>query len=48
MHTIKEMEMLATKMEHMNNYIAVQAIDSHSMCEVYGNGGHSGNDCPES
>jgi len=25
----------------------VQAMDSHMTCEVYGNVGHSGNDCPE-
>jgi hypothetical protein len=59
MHTVKEMDMLATKMdlllkrldektkfkEHMNNY--AQAVDASSACEVYGNGGHLGNDCPE-
>jgi hypothetical protein len=59
MHTIKETDMLATKMdlllkrlderakfkEHMNNY--TQVVDSPSACEVCGNGGHSGNDCPE-
>jgi len=25
----------------------VQAMDSHMTCEVFGNIGHSGNDCPE-
>ena len=25
----------------------VLAIDSHMTCEVYGNVGHSGNDCPK-
>ena len=25
----------------------VKAMDSHMMCEVCGNVGHSGNDCPE-
>ena len=25
----------------------IQAMDSHMTCEVYGNVGHSGNDCPE-
>jgi hypothetical protein len=28
-------------------YHSVQAIDSHSLCEVCRNGGHSGNDCPK-
>jgi hypothetical protein len=28
-------------------YNSIQAIDSHSMCEVCGNGGHSGNDFPK-
>jgi hypothetical protein len=55
----KETDMLAAKMdlllkclderakfkEHMNNY--AQAIDSPSACEVCENGGHLGNDCPE-
>jgi hypothetical protein len=59
MHTVKEIDMLATKLdlllkclderakfkEHMNNY--AQATDAPSACEVYENGGHSGNDYPE-
>ena len=59
MHTVKETDMLVAKMdlllkhlheraefkEHRNNY--VQAMNSYLTCEVCGNGGHSGNDCPE-
>jgi hypothetical protein len=48
MHTVKEADMLTAK----NRFIAkktrrtgtVQALDSHMMCEVCGNVGHSGND----
>jgi hypothetical protein len=59
MHTVKETDMLTAKMdlllkrldERAENkkqiYNSVQAIDSHSVCEVCGNGGHSGNGCPE-
>lgn len=25
----------------------IKTLDSHIMCEVYGNTGHSGTDCPE-
>jgi hypothetical protein len=59
MPTIKETNMLAANMdillkclddtakfkEHMNNYD--QAVDTPSACEVCENGGHSGNNCPE-
>ena len=59
MHTIKETDMLVAKLDlllkhlyeraefkkHKNNY--AQAMNSYSMCEVCGDGGHSGNDCPE-
>ncbi|PUZ46308.1 hypothetical protein GQ55_7G054600 [Panicum hallii var. hallii] len=59
MHTIKEADMLSSKVDLLlrklderaeikkQMYNSVQAIDSHSMCEVCGNGGHLGNDCPE-
>ena len=26
---------------------AVRALDNHMTCEIYGNAGYSGNDCPE-
>ena len=59
MHTVKETDMLVTKTdlllkhlhervefkEHRNNY--AQAMNSYMTCEVCGNGGHSGNYCPE-
>ena len=57
MHTVKETDMLATKMDLLlkkldegnkqQMFIPVQAMDSYMMCEVCGNGGHSGNDCSE-
>jgi hypothetical protein len=56
---VKEVDMLATKIdilmkrlddhtiekEAMKN--TFQAMDSHMTCEVYGEVGHLGNDCPE-
>ena len=48
MHTVKETDMIAAKLDllkHRENY--AQAMNSHSLCEVCGNDGHSGNDCPE-
>jgi hypothetical protein len=58
MHTIKEMDMLAAKLDLLLKNIkecpqdkapmqALQALDARMMCEVYGNTGHSGNGCPE-
>jgi hypothetical protein len=59
MHTVKEMDVLVTKMvlllkrlgeratEKRAMYGTVKAMDSHMMCEVYGGVGHSGNDCPK-
>lgn len=59
MHTVKETNMLAAKLDlllkRMDEWEMpqelmlkhVQALDSHLMCEVYGNGGHSGNDFPK-
>ena len=52
----KETELLAAKidllLQKMDDTIintnTVQAIDSHTSCEVYGDNGHSGNNCPES
>ena len=31
--------------KHRENY--ARAMESHFMCEVYGNDGHLGNDCPK-
>jgi hypothetical protein len=55
MHTMKEADMLATKIdlllkkfdEHATNTNigTVNALDSQMTCEVCGNVGHSGNDC---
>ena len=57
MHTIKEADMLAAKMDlqlkkldkgnKQQLFTPVHAMSSHSACEVCGDGGHSGNDCPE-
>jgi len=59
MHTVKEADMFVTKMgllmkrldERVHEKEAmkgtVKAIDSYMACEVCGNVGHSGNDCPE-
>jgi hypothetical protein len=59
MHTVKEMDMIAAKLDlllkhlnersefkkHRENY--AQAMDLHFMCEVCGNDGLSGNNCPK-
>jgi hypothetical protein len=58
MHTVKETDMLATNLdlllkkldEHPQDKApmqALQALDARMTCEVYGNIGHSGNNCPE-
>ena len=56
MHTVKEMELLAAKLDLLMNRLndhekrpqgTVKALDSHVTCEVYGGTGHSGNDCLE-
>ena len=59
MHTLKEVDMLSAKMDLLMKRLEersnekdvmrnpVHAIDSHITCEVCGNIGHSGNDCPE-
>ena len=59
MHTMKETDMLAAKIDLLMKRLeeqaqdkeamkgTVQALDSHMTCEVCGNVVHSGNDCPE-
>ena len=59
MHTMKEVDMLATEIDillkRLDDHAAekeamkstVQAMDSHRTCEVCGEVGHSGNNCPE-
>jgi hypothetical protein len=59
MRTVKEADILTAKIDLLLKRLGeqaqdkeammgtVQAMDSHMMCEVCGNVGHSGNDCPE-
>ena len=53
MHSVKEVDMLAAKidllMKKMDDQAngEVKALDARMTCEVCGNTGHSGNDCPE-
>ena len=59
MHTVKEADMLAAKIDLLMKRLderatdkdaikaTIQAMDSHMTCEVCGEVGHSGNDCPE-
>ena len=59
MHTVKKADMLAAKMDLLLKRLderatdkdaikaTIQAMDSHMTCEVCGEVGHSGNDCPE-
>jgi hypothetical protein len=59
MHTMKETYMFVTRMNPLlkrlderaakkeTMYGTVKVMDSHMICEVYGDVGHSGNDCPE-
>ena len=58
MHTVKETDMLATKMdllikrlderthEKETMYVTVKAMDLHMTCEVYGESGHLGEQLP--
>ena len=58
MHTVKETDMLAAKLDLLMKKldegnrpqvpVPVHAMNSYFTCEVCGDGGHSGNDCPES
>ena len=57
MHTVKETDMLAAKLELLlkkldegkqkQMLVPFHAMNSYFTCEVCGDGGHSGNDCPE-
>src|SRR5512142_2431727 len=56
MHTVKETELLAAKLDLLMKRLDdqekrpqgnVKALESHVTCEVCGGMGHSGNDCPE-
>ena len=58
MHTVKEADMLAMKIDPLlkkfENYSqdktqmqTLQALEAHMTCEVCGNVGHSGDNCPE-
>ena len=57
MHTVKETNMIAAKLDLLIKKMEegsqrqiqapVYAMGSHFACEVCGNDGHSGNDCPE-
>ena len=59
MHTVKETDMLATKLDLLMKTLderatekdamhgTVKAMDLHMTCKVCGEVGHSGNDCPE-
>ena len=57
MHTVKETDMLTAKLDLLLKKfdegnrpqmpVPVHAMNSYLTCEVCGDGGHSGNDCPE-
>ena len=59
MHTVKETDMLFAKIDLLMKRLkkraqekdamvgTIQAMDSHMTCEVCGNAGHSGNNCPK-
>ena len=57
MHTVKETDMLATKLDlllkkldegnRQQMPIPIHAMNLYSTYDLCGDGGHSGNDCPE-
>ena len=59
MHTMKEMDIIAAKIDLLMKRLedraqdketmkgTIQALNSHMTCEVYGDVGHSRNDCPK-
>jgi hypothetical protein len=57
MHIVKETDMLAAKLDLLLKKldegnrpqmpVPVHAMNSYLTCEVCGDGGHSGNDCPD-
>jgi hypothetical protein len=57
MHSLKEADMIVAKVdvlakklkqcERISTQEAIQSLDSHMTCEVYGEAGHSGNHYPE-
>ena len=45
-----KLDLLLKKLDEGNQQqvlVSIHAMNSYSMCEVCGDGGHSGNDCPE-
>jgi hypothetical protein len=42
-----KMDLLIKKLEASSNVETAKIMDTRMMCEVCGNVGHSGNDCPE-
>jgi hypothetical protein len=41
------MDLLMNKLEALSNMETAKIMDTHMTCEVWGNMGHSGNDCPD-
>ena len=58
MHSVKETDMVAMKIDLLlkkfedysqdkDQIQTLQALETRMMCEIYGNVGHSGDNCPE-